>query len=174
MYLVYIIISYFPYFTVLVSLAIVNIVKRLYELNLLSWANKVGIISNLGFLVVAIYISIHYFHEFYGAGSAMTLVAIAKTENRWNFMNDSNKVFVGQIFCRWIKWTEELWKWKRDVVSETWSGRVVVIICLLSRWTKRRQIMYGLLILAWGDTNYINGCRCGFRWCSDLNCQYEY
>lgn len=59
------IILYFPCFTVLVSLAIVNIVKRFKSLNLLSWVNKVGIILNFGFLVVGIYISMYYFHEFY-------------------------------------------------------------------------------------------------------------
>lgn len=62
MYLVFLIASDFTVFKVLVSLAIVKIAKRL---KLLSWVNKVGIILNLGFLVVAIYISIHYFHEFY-------------------------------------------------------------------------------------------------------------
>lgn len=54
------IILYFPCFTVLVSLAIVNTAKRLNELNLISWVNKVGIILNLGFLLVGVY----YFHEF--------------------------------------------------------------------------------------------------------------
>nr|YP_009316282.1 hypothetical protein [Peltigera dolichorrhiza]ANE20412.1 hypothetical protein [Peltigera dolichorrhiza] len=62
MYLVFLIASDFTVFKVLVSLAIVKIAKRL---KLLSWVNKVGIILNLGFLVVAIYISIYYFHEFY-------------------------------------------------------------------------------------------------------------
>lgn len=60
MYLMVLIISYFPCFTVLVSLAIVNIVKRFNKLNLISWVNKVGIILNLGFLVVGVY----YLQEF--------------------------------------------------------------------------------------------------------------
>lgn len=65
MYLVYIIILNFFCFIILVFLAIFNIVKRLNKLNLLSQVNKVDIILNLEFLVIAIYISIYYFHEFY-------------------------------------------------------------------------------------------------------------
>lgn len=60
MFLMVLIILYFPCFTVLVSLAIVNTAKRLNELNLISWVNKVGIILNLGFLVVGVY----YLQEF--------------------------------------------------------------------------------------------------------------
>lgn len=60
MYLMVLIILYFPCFTVLVSLAILNIVKRFNELNLLSWVNKVGVILNIVFLLVVIY----YLQEF--------------------------------------------------------------------------------------------------------------
>lgn len=60
MYLVFLIVSDFPLFKVLVSLLITKINKKICSLNYLSLLNIVGITINIGFLVVGVY----YLHEF--------------------------------------------------------------------------------------------------------------
>lgn len=58
------VILYFPCFTFIIFLLIFNTLKRFYLLNTLILINKVGTILNIGFILIGIYITINYFHEF--------------------------------------------------------------------------------------------------------------
>lgn len=62
-------ILYLPTLTVFITFIFINRIKRFFLLNNLifirNFINEVAVAFNIGFLVVAIYISIYYFHEFY-------------------------------------------------------------------------------------------------------------